>query len=307
MKPWNTKEWKEKREDTIKDHCEQCGTKEGIMVLHHLWQPPSFYDIRYEITCALIDEAIKNGKVKYPTEKRNACPQCKSLSISYRKTMSPRWRCIKCELTFNKPVKVDYVSNVNRKLTFKRFQEENSEQINSRAELLSEENHQKYISMGGTVTFCKKCAFLWDMKHLRLCPECRTRYMKMEANRCFDCNERARGSNVPASPGQLEEIKQFSDHKETKKEDQECLTRFLAGRAPENLSMYEAGCLIRELLKIYVPQRQACGLIAFMDKRLLFEESLFGEIDGGECWYCEAAGFPQENRTRCEQLFKKSR
>ncbi|OLS14234.1 MAG: Uncharacterized protein RBG13Loki_2142 [Promethearchaeota archaeon CR_4] len=306
MKPWVTKEWKQKRQIALKDLCEQCSTKEGILVLHHLEQPPSSNDIRYKVTCTMLDEALKAGKVTYQTTKRDACPNCQLLSITYRKTMNPPWRCVRCEYTFFTPIQIDYVSPQSRKDTFKAFREQNLEQINARAEQIIGEYNEKYMTMEGTVTFCKKCAFLWDKKHLKLCPECRIHYTKIGRQRCFDCHELATGSNVAITKEQTEEIKDLSSFEESRKEDHECLAKFLAGRALENLSKYDAGCLIRELSKIPVPQKQLCGLIALMEKELLIEESIMGEIDDGECWYCGEAGFPTENRARCEQEFKKS-
>jgi len=44
-----------------------------------------------------------------------------------------------------------------------------------------------YMSGEGTATFCKKCAFLWDMKEMMLCGNCKTKYHHFRYSTCFDC------------------------------------------------------------------------------------------------------------------------
>ena len=41
-KPWHTQKWKDLRNSLIKQHCEQCETKEGVMVLQHYWHPEQY-------------------------------------------------------------------------------------------------------------------------------------------------------------------------------------------------------------------------------------------------------------------------
>ena len=45
----------------------------------------------------------------------------------------------------------------------------------------------RYMSGEGTATFCKKCAFLWDVKGQLLCRKCRERYHDFSYETCFNC------------------------------------------------------------------------------------------------------------------------
>lgn len=49
---------------------------------------------------------------------------------------------------------------------------------------------EDYVTGKGTKTFCKRCAFLWDMKGLRLCRECGKRFHAHRHQRCFECHQR---------------------------------------------------------------------------------------------------------------------
>jgi hypothetical protein len=57
------------------------------------------------------------------------------------------------------------------------------------AEYLKEQeaSDRRYMSGEGTATFCKKCAFLWDMREMMLCGNCKTKYHHFRYSTCFDC------------------------------------------------------------------------------------------------------------------------
>lgn len=56
-KPWHRPEWKELRDQSIKDHCEKCNTKEGSMVIQHTKHPSEFSEIK----AALMKEFVGNS------------------------------------------------------------------------------------------------------------------------------------------------------------------------------------------------------------------------------------------------------
>jgi hypothetical protein len=53
----------------------------------------------------------------------------------------------------------------------------------------SRNEFDQYLSCEETVTFCKKCSFLWDMKGMNLCPRCKTHYKKFQFPNCYRCSK----------------------------------------------------------------------------------------------------------------------
>ena len=142
---WVTPEWKKERKKLIKDHCEQCGTNEGIMVLQHLRHPQSFG----QIFRGLVGQDIwKEWKSNYtPSERKK-----NGLEI-YRK-----------------------------------FQDLFGEIYGKMAVLQWIGQNERYLSMIDTATFCKKCAFMWDVKKRRLCPECKSKWCPLTLPKCAFCS-----------------------------------------------------------------------------------------------------------------------
>ena len=115
---------------------------------------------------------------------RQGCPKCQRISIIWRKTLQD-WRCggKGCGITFSKPANIRMLSdeqvttwrNARRAAKQKWFEDYRSftdEVVLTQAVLISIEEHERYISCKDTTTFCKKCAYLWDMKKRRYCQEC---------------------------------------------------------------------------------------------------------------------------------------
>ena len=99
MKPWATKEWKEMRERRIGDRCEQCESTDGPFVIQHFSherpEPPSKYTIVWDL---IREYGLIPAK---PTIPLPACPSCKRRSLSERKKLKPKWRCIGCHHAFD--------------------------------------------------------------------------------------------------------------------------------------------------------------------------------------------------------------
>lgn len=120
-KPWKEKEWRIERSVLIKNYCENCNSKIGPFFLQHTKQPPEFKFIKERKAYEFLKEEIGdidaylNNSLKAHIEKviennyilKPGCPQCKSLSIRQRKTMSPKYMC-KCNFTFEEPETVKY-------------------------------------------------------------------------------------------------------------------------------------------------------------------------------------------------------
>jgi len=202
QKPWTTKEWKEKRDLIIKDYCESCGSQDGPFVLQHTIQPAKFSDIfsriRYEYYQAY-SEGITfkyKGKIKYID--RESCPFCSSINLYFQKTKNI-WKCNgKCGKCFEEPKYIQDVDPVQKKDIQKKkkifqdlnkldFENKYMEEIGKKSVLESIVHHEEYMSFKYTATFCKKCAFLWDKKGVKLCPVCKETYCSIHVDMCMHC------------------------------------------------------------------------------------------------------------------------
>ena len=204
MKPWETKEWTEMRDRHIGSTCEQCESTDGPFVLQHFSheqpEPPSKYTIVWD----LIGEfGLMPSR---PTIPLAACPKCKRRSLTEPKIRKPKWRCIGCHHEFDElatvEVEVDsrngkdeynqYIQD--RRDVYTDFQITHADAVAQRygAALADYEkerqaSYEEYVSGEGTATFCKKCAFLWDIKEMRLCSQCKTDYHPFKYRTCFNC------------------------------------------------------------------------------------------------------------------------
>lgn len=222
-KPWHTKDWQEKRMQLIKDNCEQCGKSQPPLVLQHMWHPHSYKDIIREVYHSkyfpIVDQELVsddsedqqiNQYLERFKDERYACPKCSRLSISERKTMVPKFKCIKCRHEFDEPLKLAYSNELGKikpsfeevkasllrkrkeQVTWERY----GEDIRKEALYISIEEHQRYISLQDTKTFCKKCTFLWDMKRKKVCEVCKENIIPIPMHACRDCQKEGHPSVI---------------------------------------------------------------------------------------------------------------
>lgn len=222
MKPWHKKEWREMRDQRIGDRCEQCDSTDGPFVLQHFLherpEPPS--------KSAIISEMMyEYHAYPKPTTQRLACPRCMKISIRSRRNKKPTWCCIKCTYEFDEPIKVNApVSNKVGKDDYARwvkgrgkarndFKTTHKDEIGQRYgaamadyEKEKQASYDRYLSGEGTATFCKKCAFLWDMKGQRLCVKCRKNYHPFAYDHCYDCLPQSRKEELQKQREDEEEL-----------------------------------------------------------------------------------------------------
>jgi hypothetical protein len=210
-KPWQTIEWKNLREQLLKDYCEQCDTKDRTMVIQHFWHPQDYSTIQYNIVGRYVDEYYCKFFNDYYLEleieiervwneqaiEKNICPKCSSINFNERITKTPKYRCNKCKLEFDEAAigrllglstKDEFVTGFTRKFINERIWVSFESLIRKEALLESITQHKKYISFEGTKTFCSKCAFLWDKKGMKLCDKCKTKYHNKGRLYCSVCN-----------------------------------------------------------------------------------------------------------------------
>lgn len=235
-KPWHKKEWKAARATLIKDACTQCGTSkdEAIMVLQHLWQPRNVGQMFYSLTRAY---SFKNERQKqdYIEEQRenaveinniiigdrDCCPKCDSTSIKLLKGTG-QWKCYagkgnkKCCFEFNVPAtRKELTPSQKQEITdFKhgiwrdacnKFDvsiDDIKKLHGKRVVLDSIKDTERYYSLKDTTTFCKKCAYLMDVKELVFCSHCKDYYPLYHTNNCQDREE----SNSDLEPEALSKI-----------------------------------------------------------------------------------------------------
>jgi len=127
--PWGTAQWKQMRQETLGDACEQCGATDRTLVLQHMWHPPSYAQVIYET----------------------------SISMGMQ---------------------------------------ENNPRVKSQAYQIYQANHERYISGRDAVTYCDKCAYMWDKHNLKLCPKCKNEYHSMEYELCKRCAKKKRDQEI---------------------------------------------------------------------------------------------------------------
>ncbi len=204
-KPWHTKEWREQRSKLLMDKCVQCGSGESPFVLQHLWQPRKLSDIakdeRYKIRPVYeAQHPIPQAPMPKPDLTSDACPSCRHLSIYWRKTTQD-WRCgnSRCKNIFNKPVIIPVHSHEQmaswrekqhelKHVWYEKFREATEEQVLSKALLIAFSEHDRYLTLKDTTTFCVKCAFMWDKRGKKLCSGCKKFIpIFVDENNCFNC------------------------------------------------------------------------------------------------------------------------
>jgi len=115
QKSWQTKDWKQRRAEVIKDKCEICNSKETL-TLQHLSHPRNFGDYKREVT----REYAKDYRDTNPNIDKNEfiayiqkhyeylpvpfCPNCNFSNPSERRRKLPKYRCTNCRYEFDKPV-----------------------------------------------------------------------------------------------------------------------------------------------------------------------------------------------------------
>lgn len=221
---WTSKEWKEKREIVLKSACEQCGKTSKTLVAQHTFHPRKrrlvFLEVcnkygaelqkNYPMESMVADEEVYEIAKKGQTLK-DLCPRCFSFNLSKRKTKTPIYSCNHCKNEFDDvvtdlfPVFIDNRTNevpnnarVNtytdilyyiyknkmKNLLFEKHRED----INRDTLLILIDEYIRYLSFTDIVTFCNKCAFLWDVKKLKLCDKCKKNYHSLGYSMCQDCN-----------------------------------------------------------------------------------------------------------------------
>ena len=186
--PWETKEWRQKREEILKDaKCAICGSTEKLQVHHpeHAFPHPcniklQMYDNFYNQFKRLFQE--KYGLVKYTQIKR------------HKHKSHPYWHPISQN---HKPpidetdVEIQYASfkpNPEQKALLNLEYKEWLKSIDAEGQIKTviEKENVKYMSFENVQVICARCHFAIH-KGMDLCPICKKNYKKIEYETCYHC------------------------------------------------------------------------------------------------------------------------
>jgi DNA-directed RNA polymerase subunit M/transcription elongation factor TFIIS len=158
-KPWQKKEWEERRKAILGDKCAICGSTKDL-VIHHKYKIMPFL-MRWDFIA--YEMFRKENEDLFPT--RDACPRCGSFAIYKRKEIKPLFRCKRCYYEFDEPIeRRDYnmgiiFGNPDLRNFYFNWVKENKERITEEVRKNAEEAHKKYMTMENVITLCKKCHF----------------------------------------------------------------------------------------------------------------------------------------------------
>jgi len=177
---WHTKEWKELRDKLIKDKCEQCGSTEKL-TLHHIWQPPSMGALECSIAKTMFNYWFHNmdsdALGRYSKMAQEAVGQSlndDTLTREEKTSLQKQWEISRDECVSD--------------FAFNEFRKDKKEEIHAKVVEQNKEDFKRYMSGKDTVTFCNKCAFLWDEKGQKLCPKCKKHHYDIKTGMCAICS-----------------------------------------------------------------------------------------------------------------------
>jgi len=161
--------------------CEWCGSNVILSFHHNKHLLP--YAEQYRSVSEMILKKLIQEKVYTPTS-QEACPRCHSFSIYIRKKVAPKYRCIKCENTFDKP-SVDPTSSISKE-DWKDFQRRYKEKIKEIVDSQRQKEVEEYMALKDGAILCKRCHYYKERGKV-LCHVCKTRYHKPEYGQCYEC------------------------------------------------------------------------------------------------------------------------
>ena len=247
QRSWNTKDWKERKKEFIKEKCEICSSTE-ILTIQHKSHPKKYNEYLREITRVYtnnnseIDKEIFKNYVlnDYDYVPKLLCPKCKIHTPKVRVRSIPKYRCADCKYVFEEAffrsaselISIFFkdedayeirdkcfiskdrwrnkhnLSNIKYWFQRKTAKNKDAESIEKKAFILYLEGNIKYLSFEDTITTCNKCAYNEDLKGAELCPKCNKNYKGIEYSTCIECLPEEKRKEVNE---QIEFIKQMQE------------------------------------------------------------------------------------------------
>lgn len=220
-KVWRSAHWKLQRAERLGDACNVCASNEGPLTLQHLWHPrvPSeVMDQALSADWATFLESFEpdtprpmRPEKQFRKVQRATCPKCVSVAIQERKKKRPKFICRgtlagraclhewdeshqelveQPDTEANQRNYEEYYTRLRalRSRASEAFRETPAFRVSAtKGAIAILADSRRYLSLEDTVTFCRRCAFLWDKKGLRPCIECGRRLAEPES-RCSECS-----------------------------------------------------------------------------------------------------------------------
>ena len=183
-KPWQTVEWKRKREIFLIDKtCYKCGSSDNL-IIHHLKALPPYFEHYKYISNQILTDVMGRGEFQ-PSEYHNCCPICGFRSIYARKTVKPKYKCQKCNSFFEEPKRV--LGNRLSKEDLAKFSAKYKEKIKEIVKLQRDNFFKnEYLEFKDCIVLCNKCHLLGH-KGMDICPICKKNAKKIGYDKCWNC------------------------------------------------------------------------------------------------------------------------
>ena len=201
LKPWQTKEWREKRDQFIKGKkCVQCESSE-ILVVHHLNSIMPYQQHYYAVSNALLAEKISGGEYKTEQKQIQTCPKCNThrpSDLKARKVKKPRYRCSNCGNEFEESIIGYKETGRLSKPDWNHYIDKYRDHIKEIVQAQRDEYHEYYLTFEDCIVLCNRCHLALH-KGMKLCPICKEKYHKTSYAMCWDCfTKTPRGKEVLA-------------------------------------------------------------------------------------------------------------
>lgn len=191
-RPWDDKEWKEKREQVLAEECQWCekdAEEAAALQLHHYEEPDFDAErewIRVEDREFITSDAFDiDAHVQEPSK----CPNCTSSNVYVRKTKEPTYRCRRCDYEFPDAegvrlpdlVAADWPGVYATRAFFDAklaWVQENTGVVREAFREAYEQHWAEYLSLENTITICRQCHFMHHEHGKRICDLCGDEYGK---------------------------------------------------------------------------------------------------------------------------------
>jgi hypothetical protein len=191
---WSSAEWKRRRKGCIASACGWCRTTVGPMTLQHPRQKPQpsevlhryFHDPHSPNGFARWYETDPERREEYSVEARTACPKCSGINVVKRLGTRGGFRGWYCQTQRGgKICRTTFLAD-EAQVTMKKRRNEHEWRARWLRYLKSEagnecyrqaaldviEHYREYISLRGTITLCRVCAFSADILQGKPCLSC---------------------------------------------------------------------------------------------------------------------------------------
>ena len=263
-KPWEKKEWKEKREGILKeqDACVKCGSQSNLC-LHH---PKEDFRSPTEIRKAISNEVYQVFKKEYEKTQK---PKEAVFTGKHRHKSHDYWHDIttkhrteidESNLIVEKKIpKSTQKDKQNFTNAFRNWKDKNG--IKKRIEEEIENETRRYESLDGVIVLCKSCHKTihegWE-----ICPFCKDAFKRLNDRTCWYCRADGEKKRIPATDSQKDYIISLMNDYPTAESDKKYANNFLNKINKDSLdALYkeEASRLIEELRSLLVPVEMPCG------------------------------------------------